>query len=176
MSSVPGPADPDDLADELLAAGRTLLGIVIASIAAAPVEITVLQHRVLVLLAAEGARTVGELAAELGVNASNATRHCDRLEKLGLASRRRSTTDARVVRVALTPAGHRLLETVSHRRRNEVLRVLERMPAREQVAAVQALEAFNAAAHEHGGAEWVAPPEISPLARSRTRRGTPASR
>lgn len=166
MSPVPEPADPDDVAESFLAAGRTLLGIVIASIAAAPVEITVLQHRVLVLLAAEGEQTVGRLAEELGVNASNATRHCDRLERLGLASRRRSTTDARVVRVGLTPAGRRLLETVAEHRRTEVLRILDRMPAREQAAAARALDAFNAAAHEAGGTEWVAPREVTPVAQA----------
>lgn len=159
------PVDPDKVADAFLAAGRTLIGIAIASLAAAPVEITVLQHRVLVLLAAEGERTVGQLASELGVNASNATRHCDRLERLGLVSRRRSTTDARVVRVGLTPAGGQLLDTVTRHRRAEVLRILERVPADAQAAAARALEAFDTAAHGEGATEWV-PGNLSPLARS----------
>lgn len=153
-------ASPEDAAEAFLAAGRTLMGISIASVAAARIEVTMVQFRVLVLLADEGARTVGEIGNELGVNASNATRHCDRLQKLGLLTRRRSTTDGRVVRVALTKSGRRLVDEVAERRRTEVLRVLERMPVREQVAAIHALGAFNEAAHEHGGGEWVAPPTV----------------
>jgi DNA-binding MarR family transcriptional regulator len=160
---------PEDVAEAFLAVGRTLMGISIASVAAARVEITMVQYRVLALLADEGRRTVGEIGEELGVNASNATRHCDRLQKLGLLGRRRSTTDARVVRVALTASGRRLVDQVSAHRRSEILRVLERMPVREQVAAVQALAAFDEAAREHGGTAWVAPPEVSPSAGQRAR-------
>jgi DNA-binding MarR family transcriptional regulator len=151
---------PDDVAEAFLAAGRTLMGMSIASVGSARVEVTMVQFRTLVLLADEGERTVGEIGEELGVNASNATRHCDRLQRLGLLRRRRSTTDGRVVRVALTTAGRRLVDEVKAQRRTEVLRVLERMPLHDQVGAVRALAAFNRAAHEHGG-EWVAPPEIS---------------
>jgi DNA-binding MarR family transcriptional regulator len=158
-------ASPEDVAEAFLAAGRTLMGISIASVGSARVEVTMVQFRVLVLLADEGQRSVGEIAEELGVNASNATRHCDRLQKLGLVARRRSTTDARVVRVALTRSGRHLVEEVSEQRRADVLRVLERMPVREQVAAVHALGAFNEAAHEHGGREWVVPPEVSETTR-----------
>lgn len=154
-------ANPDDVAEAFLAAGRTLMGMSIASVGAARVEVTMVQFRTLVLLADEGERTIGEIGEELGVNASNATRHCDRLQKLGLLRRRRSTTDGRVVRVALTAAGRRLVEEVKAQRRTEVLRVLERMPLRDQVGAVRALSSFNRAAREHGGGEWVAPPRVS---------------
>lgn len=163
-------ATPETVAEAFLAAGRTLMGISIASVAAARVEITMVQYRVLVLLADEGQRTVGEIGQELGVNASNATRHCDRLQKLRLVARRRSTTDARVVRVALTASGRRLVDEVSARRRAEVLRVLERMPVRAQVSAVQALAAFNEAAHEQSGGEWVVPADLGTAPRSRSRR------
>ena len=156
---------PEAVAEAFLAAGRTLMGMSIASVGAARVEVTMVQFRTLVLLADEGERTVGEIGAELGVNASNATRHCDRLQKIGLLRRRRSTTDGRVVRVALTTDGRRLVDEVKAQRRAEVLQVLERMPLRDQVGAVHALTAFNRAAHEHGGGEWVAPQEVRPPAR-----------
>lgn len=160
--------NPEDVAEAFLAAGRTLMGMAIASVGSASVDVTMVQFRVLVLLADEGERTVGEIGEELGVNASNATRHCDRLQKLGLLRRRRSTTDGRVVRVALTAAGHRLVDEVNAQRRAEVLRVLERMPVREQVGAVRALAAFNEAAHEDGGGEWIASQEVSPPGPART--------
>jgi DNA-binding MarR family transcriptional regulator len=155
-------ASPEDVAEAFLAAGRTLMGMSIASVGSARVEVTMVQFRTLVLLADEGDRTVGEIGEELGVDASNATRHCDRLQKIGLLRRRRSTTDGRVVRVALTANGRRLVDEVKAQRRAEVLRVLERMPVRDQVGAVRALTAFNQAAHEHGGGEWVAPAEVRP--------------
>jgi DNA-binding MarR family transcriptional regulator len=155
-------ASPEDVAEAFLAAGRTLMGMSIASVGSARVEVTMVQFRTLVLLADEGDRTVGEIGEELGVDASNATRHCDRLQKIGLLRRRRSTTDGRVVRVALTANGRRLVDEVKAQRRAEVLRVLERMPVRDQVGAVRALTAFNQAAHERGGGEWVAPAEVRP--------------
>jgi DNA-binding MarR family transcriptional regulator len=168
MTSDDVAAGPEEVAEAFLAAGRTLMGMSIASVVSARVEVTMVQFRTLVLLADEGERTVGEIGEELGVNASNATRHCDRLQKLGLLRRRRSTTDGRVVRVALTAAGQQLVDEVKAHRRTEVLRVLERMHVRDQIGAVNALTAFNRAAHEHGGGEWVPPPEVSQLDPART--------
>lgn len=162
MTSRPDPTAPEELAEAFLAASRTLVGITIGSLAAAPVDVTVIQHRVLVLLAGEGEHSVGEIATSLGVNASNATRHCDRLERLGLLSRRRSSSDARVVRVALTPAGRRLLDAVAVRRHDEILRIVERMSARDRAAAMQALEAFSAAARDQERAGQPASPAPAP--------------
>jgi DNA-binding MarR family transcriptional regulator len=164
MAQPPGPSEPEELTAALLAAGRTLVDVTIGSLAAAPVEVTVIQHRVLVLLAGDGEHSVGEIAASLGVNASNATRHCDRLERLGLLSRRRSSSDARVVRVALTVAGRRLLDAVAERRHHEILRIVERMSAPDRAAAVQALGAFRAAARDQEEAERPAPPVLGPPA------------
>ena len=75
--------DREELVEELLTASRALVGIAIRSIAAAPVEVTVAQHRLLVLLAAHGPQSVGEIAEHLGVNPSNASRHGDRLQRWG---------------------------------------------------------------------------------------------
>ena len=91
----------DELAEAFLTASRALVGLAVQSLGAAPVEITMAQHRVLVLLASRGEQQIGDIAAELRVNPSNATRHCDRLQKLGLLARQRSTIDGRVVQVAL---------------------------------------------------------------------------
>ena len=46
----------------LLDTGRMLLGITLRAVAAAPVPLTVQQHRVLVMIAADGPRRVGALA------------------------------------------------------------------------------------------------------------------
>jgi DNA-binding MarR family transcriptional regulator len=138
----------DDLADAYVAASRALVGIAVHSLGAAPVEVTVAQYRVLVLVRAAGELTVGDVAVQLGVNQSNATRHCDRLQRLGLVARRRSTSDGRVVRVALTDAGRDLVDTVLRQRRADVRRVLDRLDDASADAALAALGAFNEAAQE----------------------------
>ncbi|WP_344341640.1 hypothetical protein, partial [Streptomyces rhizosphaericus] len=62
----------DEVVDEFITAGRALVALAVRSINAAPVEVTLVQHRVLVLLASRGEQSVNALADELGVNASNA--------------------------------------------------------------------------------------------------------
>jgi DNA-binding MarR family transcriptional regulator len=103
---------------------------------------------VLVLLSSLGQQTVGELAMELGVNSSNATRVCDRLEQLGLVRRRRSSADRRIVRVALTAEGTRVVEAVVSSRREDVRDVVERMSDLDAARAARALAAFAAVALE----------------------------
>jgi DNA-binding MarR family transcriptional regulator len=141
-------------ADAFLTASRALVGIAVRSVNAAPVEVTLPQHRLLVLLATHGDQTVKELAEQLDVNASNASRLCDRLQRLGLLARDRSSVDGRAVVVSLTPSGRELLEAVRAHRREEVARVLGEMSPDEVEASIDALAAFSAAAHERGEAEW----------------------
>jgi DNA-binding MarR family transcriptional regulator len=146
----------DDLADAFITVSRALVGIAVRSINAAPVEVTLVQHRLLVLLATGGDQTVGTLAGQLEVNASNASRLCDRLQKLGLVTRDRSSSDGRAVDVSLTPSGRKLLETVRAHRRHEIRRVLGHMPPHDVEATMRALTAFGEAAHEVGEAQWTA--------------------
>ena len=145
----------DELVEEFLTVSRALVGLSVQSVAASPVEVTLVQFRVLVLLAARGEQQVGDIAAALAVNPSNATRHCDRLQRLGLVERRRSSQDGRVVRVALSERGKEVVEAVTARRREQVRRVLEAMPSVRVEAAVAALRAFSEAAEEAAEHEWV---------------------
>jgi len=144
----------DELAATFVTASRALLGIALRSIEAAPVPVTVPQHRVLVLLAAEGPQAIGTLAQQLGVNPSNATRVCDRLQRLDLVARSRSTADGRAVHVTITPSGRRLVDAVTDHRRREVTAVLRELPLRQVDAVVTAMTEFNRAAHERAEAEW----------------------
>ncbi|MBV9831583.1 MAG: MarR family transcriptional regulator [Marmoricola sp.] len=141
-------AQVDDLAEAFVSASRALLGIAIRSVEAADVPVTVPQHRVLVLLDTEGAMTVGEVASLLGVNQSNASRICDRLQKLGLVRRRRPAEDGRVVLVDLEAEGKRVVDAVTALRRTEVAKVLGEMSLERADAARAALEAFDDAARE----------------------------
>jgi DNA-binding MarR family transcriptional regulator len=149
-------ADREDIADAFLTVSRALVGIAIRSVNAAPVDVTLVQHRLLVLLLTGGDQTVGALAEQLEINASNASRLCDRLQKLGLIARDRSSSDGRAVDVSLTAAGRELLGTVRAHRRREIQRVLGHMPRIDVDATVKALTAFGQAAHEAGEAEWTA--------------------
>jgi DNA-binding MarR family transcriptional regulator len=146
----------DDLADAFLTASRALIGLAVRSIEAAPVDVTVAQHRVLVLLAARGDLTIGDLADGLGVNPSNATRYCDRLQRLELVHRARSVEDGRMVQVGLTQEGQALVTAVTERRRQEVVEVLERMTGPDAIRVVAALRAFNRAAGEVEDRDWAA--------------------
>lgn len=144
----------EGLVEELLTTSRALVGIAIRSIGAAPVDVTVAQHRLLVLLAAHGPQSVGEIAEHLGVNPSNASRHGDRLQRLGLVHRSRSDEDGRVVKIALTKAGRQLLDAVTQRRREELTDLAELLPATETDAITAALRQLNAAMHEVSDADW----------------------
>jgi DNA-binding MarR family transcriptional regulator len=143
-----------ELTDAFVTASRALVAIAVRSIQGAPVAVTVQQHRILMLLGASGGLTVGEIAELAGVNQSNASRLCDRLQRLELVRRNRDRTDARVVLVALTRAGDRVVEAVMRQRRREVSEVLRRLDDGQARAAVGALAAFNRAAHEDGETDW----------------------
>ena len=144
----------DEVVDDFITAARALVGIAVRSINAAPVEITLMQHRVLVLLASRGEQTVSALAGDLGVNASNGSRVCDRLQRLGLVARRRSVSDARSVCISITGEGRQVLQAVHAHRRTEVRGVLADLPAATVHNAVDALRQFNDAAHETGKGYW----------------------
>jgi DNA-binding MarR family transcriptional regulator len=119
-----------EVADALLDVGRALMGVTLRSVAAAPVPLTVPQHRVLLLVATDGPRRVGALAADLGVNQSSASRLVDRLVAQGLVERLPDPADGRASLVALSPRGEAVLGAVHERRLTAVLDVVAAMPTR----------------------------------------------
>lgn len=124
------PAGPElEAAHALLDVGRALIGITLRSVAAAPVPLTVPQHRVLLLIATEGPRRVGALAADLGVNQSNASRLVDRLVGQRLVQRTRDRADGRASLAALTPEGEHVLHVVNEHRLAAVLDVVRSLPS-----------------------------------------------
>jgi DNA-binding MarR family transcriptional regulator len=144
----------EDLAAAFVTTSRALVGIAIRSVHAAPVAVTVPQHRVLVLLAANGPQGIGTLAQQLGVAPSNATRVVDRLQRLDLVQRSRSDSDGRAVHVTITTAGRRLVDAVNAHRRDEVAAVLRELSPQQVETVVAALTAFTRAAHERAETEW----------------------
>jgi DNA-binding MarR family transcriptional regulator len=144
----------DDLADAFLTASRALVGIAVRSVESSGAGVTVLQHRLLVILAAHGEQTISQIAETLGINQSNASRHCDRLQRLDLVVRRRAEHDGRVVQVRLTPTGKEVIEQVTSCRISEINAVLDSMGERQAQAALRAMDAFGSAAHELADRDW----------------------
>lgn len=143
-----------ELVEAFLTASRVLVAVAVRSLNSGEAEISLSQHRALVLLAARGPQRMIDLADLLGVNSSTATRHCDRLQRRGLIQRDPATDDRRAVRVSLTPAGQRLVRQITDVRRNEITRILSAMPARNRPGLLAALRDFANAAGEVPDQHW----------------------
>jgi DNA-binding MarR family transcriptional regulator len=140
-----GPRPEVDLAP-LVRASQVVTAAIVHSLATVDPSVSVPQLRVLVMVANHGPLSVGAVANALGVNASNASRTCDRLVNAGLLDRRPAAHDRRQVDLTLTEAGAGLVADVMERRRRELAEVVARMPLADQRALVRALEPFNDAA------------------------------
>src|SRR3954451_7164822 len=114
--------------EPLIEASQVITGIIVHSLSEVDSAVTVPQLRVLVMLSQDERVNVNAVAAELGVNASNASRTCDRLVELGLVRRADDPEDRRRVRLSLTASGERLLTAVMDRRRREFAAIVDDMP------------------------------------------------
>jgi DNA-binding MarR family transcriptional regulator len=112
------------------------------------------QSRALVLLASRGPQRIIDIAEDLGVAASTATRMCDRLVRKGLLRRYRTAADRREVRVSLTGAGRELVARVTEHRRAELARVVDAIPAATHTHVAAALRALNDAVGEPTENDW----------------------
>jgi DNA-binding MarR family transcriptional regulator len=140
------PTERDRLADAVVDASYALLAIAVRSVSAGVSEVTVVQHRVLVLLQARGTLSVNAVADELGVDQSNASRHCTRLAQLGLVTRTRAAHDGRAVDVSLTDAGRRQVQVVRSARRDEIAQVLADLPDSDVRQVTRSFELFERSA------------------------------
>jgi DNA-binding MarR family transcriptional regulator len=143
----------DRATDSLLDASRALVAVAVRSLAEVEQTVTLQQYRALVLLWERPERLTRDLAAELGVHASTATRLCDRLSAKRLLERRVSERDRREAELQLTDEGRRLVEQVLARRRAEIRRIARTMPDDLLVAAVAGLSAFSEAAARAAAAD-----------------------
>jgi DNA-binding MarR family transcriptional regulator len=136
------------LVDAVLAASRALVAVAARSLGHIAEDVTLVQYRVLVELAARGPQRLADLAEVLAVDPSTATRMCDRLV------RRRAVTDRRTVRVSVTALGRELVADVTRRRRTELAAILARLPDEDRRPVLAALGAFAEAAGEVPEQEW----------------------
>ena len=146
------PAVTDDTIDELvsalLTASRALVGVSAGSLGEVEDTVTLTQFRTLVVLDGHGSARLNQLAGRLGVGASTAMRTVDRLIAAGFVQRHENKRDRREVVIDLTPAGRRLVNTVTRRRRAAIERIVCAMPSEHRQDLVEALKAFAAAADE----------------------------
>jgi DNA-binding MarR family transcriptional regulator len=114
----PGPGDTrDEAADQLSAAWRDLMGLVLDqrwrwSEVAAELQLTQAGLRALLAVDPNRPRAMRELAQALNCDPSYVTAMVDDLEQAGLAQRQAAPADRRVKTVALTPAGRQALRRV----------------------------------------------------------------
>ncbi|MCV7343408.1 MarR family winged helix-turn-helix transcriptional regulator [Mycolicibacterium rhodesiae] len=141
--------DPSDaIIDALLTASRLLVAISARSIAQVDETITIPQFRTLVILSARGAVNVANLAGLLDVQPSTTGRMVDRLVTAGLINRRPHPDSRRELVIELTARGKEIVRSVTAYRRDEIARVVAKMPQRERRGLVRTLTAFTTAGGE----------------------------
>jgi DNA-binding MarR family transcriptional regulator len=150
--------DVEGLVTAMLTASRVLVGVAARSLAEVEETVTVTQFRTLVVLDTHGELNLNGLAELLDVTPSTAMRMIDRLLGAALVTRRENSANRREVVLGLTAAGHDLVSRVMKRRRQEISRIVDQMPAGRRADLVAALRAFADAADElPTGAERAAP-------------------
>ena len=150
-------SQPDEdraLVDAFVAASRALVAVAARSLADLGEDVTLAQYRALVVLETRGPQRPVDLADRLHVTPPTASRMVERLVRKQLVRRVRSAQDRRMISVHLTDAGRRLVREVIHRRRAEIERILEQMPAGGRKAVTASLRSFADAAGEAPDQDW----------------------
>jgi DNA-binding MarR family transcriptional regulator len=140
-----GPDGDVDVA-ALMDTTRVITAVVAHSLATLNATVSVPQLRVLVMVAAQGPMNLSAVAEGLGVNASNASRTCERLVAAGLLDRRPDERDRRSVALSLTSRGRRLVDTVVRQRQALLEQIVGRMSAEQRQQLSSSLGAFVEAA------------------------------
>jgi DNA-binding MarR family transcriptional regulator len=134
--------------EPLVRASQVIAAAVVRSLATVDSTVTVPQLRVLVMLSVHGKMNLSSVAERLGVNASNASRTCERLVAASLVERREDRQDRRQIVLSLAPSGRRLVRAVMRRREELLTTVVREMSPRDRDGLMTSLAAFNAAAGE----------------------------
>jgi DNA-binding MarR family transcriptional regulator len=154
--------DVDTAIDAVMSTSRVLVAVAARALAHVGGDLTLPQFRMLAVLA-EGPQTIAQLASQLDVHGSTATRMCSRLESKQLVAKRPSPEDRREVLVTLRARGARVVDAVARRRRAEIAAVVANLSDAQRRALVDALTAFGDAAGAVSGQPsafaWPAPGE-----------------
>jgi DNA-binding MarR family transcriptional regulator len=87
-------------------------------------KLSLVHLNVLFVLDADGPLPMGGLAEAMDVSQASATGIVDRMEQRGLVERQRDAEDRRVVRVAISDQGRRLIAGMADQRREHLLALL----------------------------------------------------
>jgi DNA-binding MarR family transcriptional regulator len=132
----------------LMFASRAILAAAVRALESVDHSVSVPQMRVLVLLWTGEPLNLSAVAERLGVNASNASRTCDRLVAAGLVSRTEGALDRRHVALTLTRHGRNIVERLMERRERELGTIVSRMTDPDREHLMNALTPFNHAARD----------------------------
>lgn len=94
--------------------------------------ITPPQFGMLYALFARGPQTMKDLSEIMDLTHGAATGLVDRLHRLGLVERERSNEDRRVVHVAMTSEGRKLIERIAQRRHAILRKIIEQLTSEER--------------------------------------------
>ena len=103
-------------------------------------DVTLQQAETLQLIAERGATSTSSLAAMLGIDPSTASRNLAGLERAGLVTRKRGTTDGRQTDVRLTQRGRRMAEAVTSEAVHAYAALMDQLPRAERQRVIDALE------------------------------------
>jgi DNA-binding MarR family transcriptional regulator len=130
---------------------RILTGVALRSMDVLDGAVTLPQFRMLAVLADLGPARSVQVARALGLEASTITRLADRLVGAGYVTRGSEPGHRGVVTLQLTETGRLLVTRVAARRREELARILARLPAAQRAGVTAALRLLVAAAGEGYG-------------------------
>ncbi|UQA37327.1 MarR family transcriptional regulator [Streptomyces sp. HNA39] len=140
--------DVDAVTRAVLTASRLLVAVSARSLAHVEDRVTLPQFWMLVVLSTRGTTKLVTLAELLHVAPSTAMRMLDRLITAGLADRKTNPDNRREILLRLTDEGHRTVESVTARRREEVTSIVQRLGPHQRTALINALNDFNEAGGE----------------------------
>ena len=108
-------------------------------------RLSLVHLNVLMTLDTDGELPMGALADALDVSQASITGIIDRMEQRGIVERRRDDGDRRVVRVAMTDEGRRLIGLVDAQRREHMAQLLLELDDRELEGFLAGLSALRRA-------------------------------
>ncbi|WP_296606631.1 MarR family transcriptional regulator [Nocardioides sp.] len=135
----------DRASDAMLAVSGTMTAVVARTLTEMSEEISVRQLRTMVLLSSRGPLNVSTIAEHLGVNASNASRTCEELVRLGMVARTEHDEDRRHTLLVLTEEGTALVGRLLAARRDIIAGIAARMDPADAAGLADGLAAFSAA-------------------------------
>lgn len=138
----------------LLALSRALVGLAARSLADLDEDVTLQQYRTLVFLVSYGPLRVVDLAHELNVTSSTATRLCARLERKHLVARQERPDDRRAAWITLTGSGRELVGAVMRRRRDILSEMIAELSLTRPLALAATLNALVEASGELPDSQW----------------------